>query len=537
MKRTLTLLLVMAMMIAIFPSALAEEPTVLTVTIPDSTRVLDYKDNTMTAYIEKTLNVNLQFNVLAATDFATKINVSFNSGEEMSDMIIFETGKLSDALVFSWAKAGYLLPMTEMYADPELAKNMNIAYERVGYDFRGMITMPDGQIYYIPAINQSFSNEYPAKCWYYQPWLEAVGMDVPETIDELRDVLRTVVATDLNGNGVADEIGMAGWNGINGEWFSYLMNSFIYYDYKNNYMKVEDGKVSFSFMDDAFRAGVEYIGNMISEGLIAPESVTQDEATWKTMINSDPMTAFAFFKTSPSAIIDVDTKSQEVILGALEGPEGVKFSQFNPSAPAACFVIPATCSNPEKAFQVGDLLISEELSIVTRWGEHGVDWDYVADLEDPSQYKTDYEVCGYAPYILAYDDTYVWSAGTMINRFWGQVGPFIRQYAIANGYANNVNVQTSPFDAHASEGIILYQTAGYAPEETIAKLIFSEEENAVIEAYSTDIITCVKETISAWLLNPETLTDESWATFKSTISDMHADEWLEVVQAAYERTL
>lgn len=532
MKKSIIALLVMALMLTAFPVAMAEEePVVLSVTLYENTRVEDYKDNEMTKAIEEALNVDLQFHVQAATDYATKLNVAINSGDTLDDIIIL-TGT-TDALIYSWAQMGALMPLTDFYADKELAAELYDAIERTGMDFRGALTMPDGEIYCIPTINQSYGGVYNSKCWYYGDWMEALGAEVPETLDEFCDLLRQVVTTDLNGNGEADEIGMAGFDGIKGKWFAYLMNSFVYFDPEHNFMKVEDGNVSFSFTEDAFREGVSYIANMIAEGLIAKESVTQDQNTWKTMINSDPMTVFAYFYPSPSMTVDTEAKAKFLGMAPMEGPEGVRYAFYNPSAVSGTFALSSTCSNPEKAFKVGCMLISEYMSITTRWGREGLDWDYVSKTEDPSQYTSYYDVFG--PYIVVYDDASFWSGGGMNNRSWMQTGPYIRQYSIAGGRAIKAGTENQ-YDLNIAIADTMYHQGNFKPDEILGQLIYSKEENDVISKVSADLITYVKETVSDWLLAPETLTDDAWEAFKATTEEMGAAKWLEVAQAAYDRT-
>ncbi|MBR4234731.1 MAG: extracellular solute-binding protein [Clostridia bacterium] len=533
MKKSLIALLALALLLTICPTALAEDaPVVLTVTVPSKTNIEDYETNLTTLYIEEALGVDLQFNVLSSDQYQDKINLMINSNEPLSDIVMF-SGKVSDDVIYSWAQEGAIAPLTEFYYDEELAVNIYESFDRVGTDYRPQMIMPDGEIYYLPQFNQSYGNEYSGKLWYYPAWLEAVGGELPETLDELCDLLRAIVSTDLNGNGIADEIGLTGWNGINGQWFSYLMNSFLYYDTSNNHVKIEDGTLSFSYTEEAFREGVEYIAGMIEEGLVAPEAVSQKQAEWTTMINSADHSVFLVSYTTPSQIMDGTIKAQYEILPPVEGPDGVCYSMFNPSVANAYMVVSSACEHPELAFAVGDLMCSELLSITTRWGQEGVDWDYVANTDDPSQYAGNYAVFG--AYLIIYNDAQFWSSGGMQNRAYMQVGPFVRQYGLAGGRAVKVGNE-SPYDLHIAEGDTLYQTGGYMPAEVISKLIFSAEETEIMNGISTDLNTYVNETVAGWLLDGASLTDEAWTTFLATVDEMGAYDLLECMQAAYDRT-
>ena len=129
----------------------------------------------------------------------------------------------SDAELLSWIESGVLLPITEYCYDETLAPNLHEAMERTGVNILQQITMYDGEIYGIPRLNQSYTNEYPDKAYYNMEWLEQLGMSAPTTADELYELLVKVKETDLNGNGVHDEIGMVGTfgNGYEG-WASII---------------------------------------------------------------------------------------------------------------------------------------------------------------------------------------------------------------------------------------------------------------------------------------------------------------------------
>ena len=65
------------------------------------------------------------------------------------------------------------------------------------------ITLPDGSIGALPAINPMQDNNY---MWINTRWLQKVEAEVPRTVDELTDVLRKFRDGDPNKNDKKDEI-------------------------------------------------------------------------------------------------------------------------------------------------------------------------------------------------------------------------------------------------------------------------------------------------------------------------------------------
>lgn len=537
MKKAFSLILVLALILSCccFTASADEAPIVLTVAIADGTNIEDYNTNAMTLYIEEKLGVDLQIIPYDSSDYNSKINLMVNAGDKLEDIIVGGLG--GDAVIFDYAQQGAIIPLTEYYNNPEIAVNLTEAIDRVGFDFRGSMTMPDGEIYGIASLNQSWGNEYGSgRAWIYTPWLEALSAEAPTTTEELEALLEKAVSTDLNGNGQNDEMGLVGYGGVGGEWFEWLMNAFVYSNASKNWMNVNDGVVSFSYTTDEWRQGIEYIHGLMEKGLLPTENLTQDLATgYTTMVNTEDVTCFMVGYTNADRMTDVERKGLYTAVLPVTGPNGHRSTRFDQSVPSTGMVITADCENPEMAFRVGDLMVCEELSIVTRFGERGVEWDYISDLEGADAYECPYEP-QFSSYIAVYHDSEYWGSGAMQNVSWMQKNPFIRQYGIAAGMAYAAGTMTQ-FDLKFAEGATLYQNAGLTPAETVQKLIYSAEEQEIVTDVSTDLNTYIKEANAAWLTGANELNDDTWNAYLETIESMNAAGWLEVAQAAYDRSV
>ena len=172
---------------------------------------------------------------------------------------------------------GTFLPLEELIE--EYCPNISAVLEIPGV--RDSMTCPDGHIYSIPYVVSEPEATY--KPYINQIWLENVGMEMPTTPEELKDVLIAFRDNDANGNGdPTDEIGfsgdpnnlnlgmLAGWFGIDG---------FGAGDYP--FFTLVDGKLVFAANTDAYRAFLEYFADLYAEGLVDPEIFTQDLETWK----------------------------------------------------------------------------------------------------------------------------------------------------------------------------------------------------------------------------------------------------------------
>lgn len=509
----------------------SEGAVTLTAWVPDNIRIEDWNTNAMTLYLEEQTGYDLEMVPLSSEDYTTKVNMALTAGspDELPDIIF--SGGFSDSSVWSWAEAGSILPLTDYYNDPELAVNINEAKERTGVDYTQQIVSPDGNIYGVATYNQSYGNEYFSKLWIYQPWLEALGQEVPTTTEEFYELLKLVAETDLNGNGKKDEIGMLGSVGMYSAYWKVLMSAFAYAG-DPQYRVVEDGSVSAAYTTDEWKEGLRYLKQMFDEGLIAPESLTMSDEQFKTLINSEDPTVFSFVYAAADMVESgTDRQTDYVCIDTLTGPEGINYSIYTPSVASIAMVVTSNCSNPEAAFRIGDLLSSEYIGISQRWGEEGVDWDYAENVENISDYVSSVE--GFDLSIVAYDDAAFWGGTEVTNGSWRQTGPYVRQYGIANGLgiiAGGSDVYTQLFNEAAS----LYQTAGHQPAEVIPKLIYTTEESDAIAEIESVLKTYVDENMASFVTGSKDI-DADWDSYLAEIDNIGLSQYLEVVQTAYDR--
>lgn len=508
---------------------ICSEPVHLTVGVSDNTLIEDWETNGMTRLIEERGGFDLEFVIYDSVDYVTKLNLMVMAGgDELPDVLFVN---VADTMLYQWAQEGAILPLTQYYEDPTISYYLHEAMERTGTDFTKQLIMPDGEIYAIPSFNQSYGNEYANKAYIYKPWLEQMGMELPETTEELYELFKLACSQDWNGNGKADEIALTGtWNHSYRGWFSWLMNAFVYAD--SNYYFVEDGVVSAAYTTDAWKEGVKFIRSLFEAGYIPIETLTQDDAGFRAIMNATEPTALMLVYAAPDMIDpSLDYRNDYVPLAPVRGPEGVRYATYSPSIAGPAFVVTANCENPEAAFRMGDLMVSENLSIVTRWGEEGVNWDYIANVENAENYLPLVE--GWPVYIVAYNDPAYWSAGTVQNAGYRQAGPYIRQYGISNGSGKSPEMLT-PYVQNYAKAQAMYQEGGWQPEEVIPKLMYTVEEIEAISECKAALNSFVAEKTAAFLAGTADI-DAEWDDFLAECENIGLSAVLEVENTVYTR--
>lgn len=112
--------------------------------------------------------------------------------------------------------------------------------------------------------------------WVRKDWLDALGLEVPKTLEDLVNVSVAFTKQDPDGNGVDDTYGFtapgmtaAGSQGLFG--LSPVFGAFGTTQEGQFYVK--DGKAVYSTEDPAFRDAIEFIRSFIATGSVDPELV------------------------------------------------------------------------------------------------------------------------------------------------------------------------------------------------------------------------------------------------------------------------
>lgn len=509
----------------------------LTIAVKENIRVEDYNTNDMKKQIEDALGVSLEFMVLPSADYETKLNLMIAGGDVLPDIIFSPASDKVD----SWVQEGVLLPLNEYYDDANMSANIRTASESEGVDIATYMTSPDGNIYKLPAFSPSPNGTSWKKMWVYKPWLDQLGKEVPQTLDEYYEVLKLIASTDLNGNGKADEIGLTG-TGIytyTGPWFEFLMSSFIY-AYDDEFRVLENGEISFAYDTDLWKEGLTFIKKLFDEKLIPIETLTQSEEQYKAMLNSESTTVFSYTYFNPDMLNAdlMDRKLEYTYINALTGPHGLKESMNYPSLPGVGAVITVDCKDPAAAFLVCDYMCSEAFGISQRFGTQGVDWDY---MDDAKVNKSDYAATNPSmePIMLAYDDSAFWSSGIIQNRSFMLTGPYVKPLRTVGGGALNI-ASTDLATAQKTQYQQLYAASSAAGvalgrEETVTYLPLTMDEiNSISEAKAT-LKTYLTEAIASFLVGTKDI-ENDWDAYINELNVIGYKTILETYQNAYDRT-
>ncbi|MEG0319786.1 MAG: extracellular solute-binding protein, partial [Niameybacter sp.] len=318
---------------------------------------------------EKT-NVFVDFETVSGDGATEKLNLVLASNK-LPD--IFFSG-LSSSMINKYAGMGLFTPLNDLI--DQYAPNIKAVLD-ARPDIKKAITMPDGNIYSIPAVNAEAGTATTQLC-INKTWLDKLGLEVPTTTDEFYEVLKAFKTQDPNGNGKADEIPMTYepvppydvWNGDTG-----FSGAFGVVTLTGSMMLNEDeSELIYTPIQDGYKDYINWTSKLYTEGLLDKELFTQDHNQYMAKRSSDYLGAY--LTNGPVEGTDIEW----IAIEPLEGPDGHKlWSQFDYGIDKNRAIISATCQNPAAAMRYIDSFFDKEHSLKLKYGNRlearGEQWE------------------------------------------------------------------------------------------------------------------------------------------------------------------
>lgn len=512
----------------------------LTIAIPAQSTVTDYKDNYLTKKLEEELNINLEFYELPTTgdDINSKLSLMVTTPETLPDIII--TSSLTPETILYYGSNGIFIPLNEYIDNPETAKYFSQIPDEDREHMYQDITSADGNIYTLPYFSIALWNMTPNRYYINQAWLDTLGLEVPTTTDELKEVLKAFVTEDPNGNGVADEIGVYGYfdGGYGQNTIDALMNSFIFYNggAENGGLSLDETgeTVIAPFMTDEWREGLRYLNSLYEEGLIDQGVFTNDDTQFKATLNNETNIVGLTTAGSFSNWTDADNNANFLELEMIPpftGPEGVCYTPYDDANANPIFFITSNCENPELAFRLGDYFYKHVMSRTGRWGQENVDW--TSDPEVCKDYTNGYIEGGLADEITLVSLTNIWSEPS--SQFWHNMNPGYESIADSN---TNTSA-ASPYDSDSKSapltGVNVELYGDKYPEKVLPLLHYTLDEAEQISQIVSSVSDFVDTTMAEFITGNRDI-ETGWESYQEEVNSLGLPQWLEAAQAAYDRT-
>ena len=503
---------------------LPEGTYTLTVGLPQYSVISDYDENAFTRYLEETANVNIEFVGFSSTgsEYAQQLALMCSANEKLPDVLLgFKLGRY---VMNQYGEDGYFVDLND-YID-DYAPNFKSKLEELDPETREYVLekgkhLETGAYYGMPRVECEATDLLQSMMHINKTWLDNLGLEVPTTLAELREVLYAFKTQDPNGNGEADEIPMLGKEGI----MNYVINAFVQY-HQNNF-NVTNGKVWDPIKTQEFRDAIIYLNQMVKDGIYPSLcfSITSD-TEYKNLISpTDGPSKVGIFVGHPERMTSANTDAlnEFIALPALKdetGKGGYTITR-TPEISWQAFVT-KDCEYPAAAVKFLDTWYLDETMTVQRHGEKGVDW-----VEEKG--KTPYGTDAHIKVINSeafFSGNSTWAVNVLgIMTHWNYLA--IQQEGEGrNAQAGRIQVEL--WDAMQN---------GKKVKEVADNLIYTDSEYETREEYAGQADSYIVQETKLFVAGEKNpASDAEWNAFIDTLyNELRRDKLFEVCKSAYSR--
>jgi putative aldouronate transport system substrate-binding protein len=338
------------------PNQKYEETVVLTSVrqIPDPSifrnlEGMTLADNIWLDTIKEMYNIEIQYDwTVDVSNYVTRFNAMLASGD-IPDFFQVPLNSLGDLI-----EADLIQEIGPLF-DSWATENVKTIYSEAGENVI-LATTFNGKQMGIPFL--SGGKEFSQVLWLNEKWLEAVDLDLPKTVDDVKKIAIAFATQDPDQNGANDTFGLPVHSDTSGG----LMWNLGFYNAYNAYPYIwieKDGKLAYGSIQPEVKTALANLNELYKAGAIDPEFLTQ---TYWSMY--EPMGAGKFgmiYGPYYAVIAPINTYRAanpdsgqwvSVELPGLTGPSSV---QVGSAAAANAWVINKDCKNPGAVMQLLNL--------------------------------------------------------------------------------------------------------------------------------------------------------------------------------------
>lgn len=436
-----------------------------------------------------------------------------------------------------YGQGGTFIDLTPYVTDPEIMPNLSAILEKYP-KIKAAITQDDGKIYGLPAAEMMGTGATGAEEDYSihsiqqfsminKAWLDDLGLDVPETVEELKAALQAFKDNDMAhkmygadpGSTIPMSFGFDEWCwGQNIFYAPFGLTNWS--DVCMDLRLTKDKEVVFDCVSDEYRDAITYYHDWYADGLIDVEVFSQEANQYLAKGAQGYLGVATWWEINEMM---GEHAADYVYLPPLKGPDG-KCTVYIKSAGSAVnsgqLSITRDCKSPANLLKFYDQWYTGENVMQLQYGPIGVYFNEEKDDQGLYVSITDEEARA----------KYNKSAGELKSTY-EVAGP---KLILSEYYTNVFHMEDRAMQRLEDLQNFWFK---YVDDFTYYPVdcVFTKEELDDLDLYRPDFESHVREQEALWLRDGGP-TDAEWEAYKQDLVDTYGmNQLLEVYQNAYAR--
>jgi putative aldouronate transport system substrate-binding protein len=438
-----------------------------------------------------------------------------NNGKTEALNLMLATGNIPDIVgssrlkdfVNQFGPEGAFVPLNDLI--DEHAPNLK-AYFESRPEIRAAISAADGNMYYIPYLPDG---KYGRAYFIRYDWLENLGLDVPQNVDELEKALIAFRDLDPNGNGEKDEVPFFArqWPELLRLvtlWDGRSSGSDTYHDFY-----VDEGAIKHPYAGEGYREGIKNVARWYKDGLIDAEIFTRGSSSREFLLSEDLGGMTHDWFASTAGYNRLSSKIDSFAFKAFAPPASISSVRMEehrriPIKPDG-WAIGASNEHQVETIKYFDFWFSEEGRRLANFGVEGQQYTMVdGEPTFTEEFLTN---------------------GKPVNNQLYEVGAQLQ----ARGYFQDYNYEKQWSNKFALEGIALYDEGDYLIDQFLG-VAFNAAEQKVYDRSWPSIRDYMLERQQGWILGTGDVIAD-WDGYMAELNNMGFDDVIKVMNSAYKR--
>ncbi|MDF2923816.1 MAG: transporter substrate-binding protein [Paenibacillaceae bacterium] len=354
----------------------SKEPTTISIMTTFYSKEAPTEENLAIKELEKQTNTKLKFTWVTSNNYNDKSNVTLASGDLPDLMLVND---LFTPQIRQMAVQGAFWDVTELVKD---YKNL-VAY---GEEAWTNTKMQDGRNYGIPRPRpvEGAGSAFPVV---RKDWLDKLGMSIPETVEDIYQVMKAFKEKDPDGDGKHETVPFAA--NIEATWMGKLMWMEDLLNGSPGRWKVKDGQLVYSALEPGTREALVWANKFYKEGLLPEDAIIMKASQAEELLGAGKA-GFSTLGTIESTYTHelnakkVDPNAQIVALPYLTGPFGKM--AYKGTGYFGAYLIPKTVpeAKVKKILEFLDWTSTQEADDLMRYGVKDVHYTVQNGVKTPN---------------------------------------------------------------------------------------------------------------------------------------------------------
>ena len=465
--------------------------------------------------------VELDLEIVPSDQFQTVSQTRLASASDLPDYVVLSY--LDQETCVNLAKQGMLIPLDKIleHSDGTAKDFLNgpIDYSRK------LNTLDDGKQYWFSSVLITTWGDTvcqsPVVPNIRKDWLDKLGLEVPETLDDFYNALVAFRENDMNGNGLNDEVvicpanfsknPLAAWFGLGTELATVRTDT--------------EEVVCPWYQTEQMKAFITYMKKLVDAGVLDLSIVTGNSDLESQAIAENRGSCINTYATQRFMESSVNTNgaaaAEYLPFGPITGIEGTPAYATGDSATLSYhkFAFTKNCTDLDGAAKLLDFFCSDEYTMFFEWGVEG----------------ETYEIVDGKPQFLEGVGQQYWeemSKKGLTNGLWLHFGAFPRVYPGQNLKETEKEAASYKLDYMDKFSKYEYKTllTGF---ETAYMALPTDEEIQVKNQVYPDLATYSDETFVNFITGKYSLDD--YDTYVKEMQELGLDDYLKVMTDRYDR--